>query len=203
MSPSPAQQSASRLNGAASFGPVTAEGKARSSQNARKHDFFTSTALLPSEDRAQFDELLAAFTEEHQPATFTERRYVREMADAEFRLMRVRNSITQIQWKTMQAFENPTEAAAEAFDKLANEGKSLQLALRYERHFQRQFDSALKTLLQLKRQAAATHRAKAKQAQADHLKALEEYFLSPTPGELYGYGDEPLQNEPANQPNRC
>ncbi len=203
MPASPAQQSAARSNGVLSQGPVTAEGKLRSSQNARKHDFFTSTALLPSEDREQFDALLAEFTAEHQPATPTERRYIREMADAEFRLMRVRNSIAQIQWKTMQSFENPAASAAEAFDKLANEGKSLQLALRYERHFQRQFDSALKTLLQLQKQSAATRRAEAKQAQAAHLKALEEYFLSPTPGELYGYNDEPQQNEPNNHPSRC
>ena len=203
MAPSPAQQSAARANGALSAGPVTAEGKARSSQNARKHDLFTATALLPSEDRRQFESILAAFTDEHQPSTPTEARYIREMADAEFRLLRVRYSITQIQWKTMQTFENPEQSAAEAFEKLANQGKVLQLALRYERHFQRQFDSALKTLLQLKRQAAATRRAEANQAQAAELKALEDFFLAPTPGELYGYGDTPLQNEPNTCPSRC
>ena len=155
MSTSAAQQTAARQNGSLSQGPVTAEGKSHSSQNARKHNFFTTTALLPTEVREQFESLLADFTEEFQPSTPTEHRYIREMADAEFRLQRVRHHAVQIQWKAMQSFPDPESAAAEAFDKLANEGKSLQLIQRYERQFQRQFDSALKPPLQLKPRNAA------------------------------------------------
>lgn len=204
MSTSAAQQAAARHNGSLSQGPVTAEGLARSSQNSRKHNFFTTTALLPSEAREQFESLLADFTEEFKPSTPTEQRYIREMADAEFRLQRVRNYAMDIQWKAMQSFPDPHSAAAEAFDKLANEGKSLHLIQRYERQFQRQFDSALKTLLQLKTRNAASERKEKKQAEDAHLKALEEYFLSPTPGELYGYGDAnpTLQNEPKPHPAR-
>ena len=204
MTSTPAQQTAARQNGSLSHGPVTEAGKQTSSQNARKHDFFTSTALLPSDDREVFLDLLRDFTREFKPTTLTEIRYIREMADAEFRLRRVREYTAQIEWKAMQSFPDPSNAGPDAFHKLASESKVLQLALRYERHFQRQFDSALKIFLQLRRQAEARQKAAAKTAQAAHLKALEEYFLSPTPGELYGYGDEniPLQNEPNSTPQR-
>ncbi|MBS1827288.1 MAG: hypothetical protein JST93_18370 [Acidobacteria bacterium] len=204
MTPTPAQQNAARQNGSLSHGPVTEAGKATSSQNARKHNFFTDTALLPSDDREVFLDLLRDYTREFKPTTLTEIRYIREMADAEFRLRRVREYTAQIEWKTMQSFPDPVNAGPDAFHKLANESKVLQLALRYERHFQRQFDSALKIFLQLRRQAETRQKADAKAAQAAHLKALEDYFLSPTPGELYGYGDEstPLQNEPNHTPQR-
>ncbi|MFN7935511.1 MAG: hypothetical protein U0R19_19430 [Bryobacteraceae bacterium] len=204
MIPTPAQQTAARQNGTLSNGPVTEAGKSHSSQNARKHDFFTTTALLPSDQREQFQELFADFVREFKPVTGTEIRYIREMADADFRLRRVREYTAQIEWKTMQSFPDPVNAGPEAFHKLANESKVLQLALRYERHFQRQFDSALKSFLQLRRHSEATRKAEAKAAQAAQLKALEDFFLAPTPGELYGYGDEniPLQNEPAATPQR-
>ncbi|MBL8178614.1 MAG: hypothetical protein JNK48_28330, partial [Bryobacterales bacterium] len=43
------------------------------------------------------------------------------------------------------------EDMSEAFEKLAEEGKSLQLCLRYEKHFKHQFDSALKMLIALRK----------------------------------------------------
>lgn len=141
---SEAQQEASRINGAASRGPITEEGKQRSSQNARKHDFFTDPALLKGEDREEFQQVLSLFTEEHQPSTPTERAYVYEMADGWFRLHRVRRHAADIQSRA-------AEDMSEAFEKLAEEGKSLQLCLRYEKHFKHQFDSALKMLIALRR----------------------------------------------------
>ena len=85
-----AQQTASRSNGSLGHGPTTDAGKQRSSQNARRHDFFTKIDLLPNEDQQEFYALVQAFTEDHKPQTTTERFYVYEMADAAFRLGRVR-----------------------------------------------------------------------------------------------------------------
>ncbi len=214
MNPSTIHADAARRNGVLSQGPVTAEGKQRSSQNARKHNFFTNLAVLPGEDQAEFDALLADFTEEHQPATPTERRYVREMADAELRLRRVRYYAGQTQINAIDATKPSDTPMVDAFQKLAETGQTLQLLLRYERHFQRQFDSALKVLLDLKKRGITDKREEAKRASDAHLKALEQLILAPTPGELYGYNDggdddedddledsEPtLQNEPNLSP---
>ncbi len=48
------QRRASRKNAKRSTGPQTIEGKARSSQNARKHGLFVRDTLLPGEDPQEF-----------------------------------------------------------------------------------------------------------------------------------------------------
>lgn len=195
---SAAKAAAARQNGMLGHGPVTAQGKERSSQNARKHNLFTDTALLPTEEREQFEALLADFTAEHKPATPTELRCVREMADAEFRLQRVRTHSMEIQWKTMQSLPDSDTLASDAFDKLANESKSLQLLERYERMFQRQFQNALKTLLDLRKARLNSAETAEKLYLAARMRMVQEIIDAPTPGQVYNYRDpnQPQQNEP-------
>jgi hypothetical protein len=59
MSPSAARQSANVANARLSTGPQTPEGKAQSSQNARKHGLTAQDLVIGPEDREEFDELLA------------------------------------------------------------------------------------------------------------------------------------------------
>jgi hypothetical protein len=131
MAISPAHSEAARRNGAIASGPVTAEGKFRSSQNAAKHRLFGSTTLLSPEDQIAFDDLAAAFLAEFQPETPIEERYVREMIDAEWRLQRVRAHSACLQETRMRKIaETPTiDDAAEAFRQLAIEGPSRRSSL--------------------------------------------------------------------------
>ncbi len=171
-----AQQAASRTNGAKSQGAVTEEGKARSSQNARKHDFFTKVGLLPDEDQQEYYDIAEAFLDEHKPQTVTERFYVLEMANAIFRLQRVRRYAAEIQSKA-------AEDMTEAFEKLADEGK-LQLCLRYERHFQRQFDTAIKMILSLRRSVKQSAQGQQIKDLAFQVKVMHRaIFGPPQPGE--------------------
>ncbi|MBI4907325.1 MAG: hypothetical protein HY820_27115 [Acidobacteria bacterium] len=221
MSISDAHSEAARRNGAQSHGPVTEEGRRRSSQNACKHNFFASFAALPDEDRAQFDALRDAYTEEYLPATPTEHHYVQDLADAEWRLQRVRSQMVDLQSKVMRETQ---QSAAGAFHHLAKEGPTLPLLLRYETKFQRQYDKAVQQLqnIQDRRaklqqaapdaqegerepEAAAEEKAEAgaRQAAADHDAAADQYprnmiaFIdSQTPGELAEAPTAQLQNEP-------
>jgi len=165
---SDAHSEAARQNGKLSQGPVTPEGKSKSSQNARKHNLLGSTALLSCEDKAEFDIIAESFLEEYKPETPTESRYVREMIDAEFRLQRVRAHSASIQEARMRKLsETPTnDDAAEAFRQLAEEGPSLTLLLRYENQFRGQFDKSLKLLLDF-RLRANTDKDKIVRAHAD------------------------------------
>lgn len=65
--PSPAQQQASRENGARSHGPTSAEGRARIAAAATRHGLTGSFRLLPEEDAAAFEALLEGWRARLQP----------------------------------------------------------------------------------------------------------------------------------------
>jgi hypothetical protein len=79
-----AQVSANQLNSQLSTGPKTEAGKAASAQNNFRHGLVAGAAfrVLPTEDQSEFDRLLAALRDEHNPATTTEAILVEGMAQA-------------------------------------------------------------------------------------------------------------------------
>lgn len=85
---SEAQRLASRLNGARSRGPVTAEGRARASRNAFRHGLRAATLLAPGEDPAAFEALLDSLRAEHAPADATRELLVERLAATLWKLRR-------------------------------------------------------------------------------------------------------------------
>jgi hypothetical protein len=77
-----------RINGAKSHGPVTPEGKARSSANSRRHGL-TASILLDVESDEHFQLLVADFMDQFQPQTGVETDLVEMMAIARWRLRRL------------------------------------------------------------------------------------------------------------------
>ena len=59
---------ASRANGARSRGPVTAEGKRRSSRNAVSHGLLAEVVVLPGESQDAFCRLLTDYLKRFEPA---------------------------------------------------------------------------------------------------------------------------------------
>src|ERR1700732_853958 len=78
-----------RANGAKSRGPVTPEGRAKSSRNSLRHDLSAKSVLLPAESREQFQLLLDAHIQQFQPANAVEMDLVEAMAVARWRLRRI------------------------------------------------------------------------------------------------------------------
>jgi C4-dicarboxylate-specific signal transduction histidine kinase len=78
-----------RANSEHSTGPRTAEGKARSSQNALRHGLLSRTPVLPSEDQAAYQQYYRQFFDEYRPATPTETQLTQELADTAWRLNRI------------------------------------------------------------------------------------------------------------------
>jgi hypothetical protein len=65
---SQAHSDAARINGAKSHGPVTPEGKARSSQNGRIHGFTASRIIFNTpEEQSEYDSLVADYTTNLKP----------------------------------------------------------------------------------------------------------------------------------------
>src|SRR5262245_63433282 len=69
---------ANQRNAQRSTGPRTVEGKNAVRWNALKHGLLTKAAVLPQEDRADYERLLAALMEEYQPVGMLEELHVEE-----------------------------------------------------------------------------------------------------------------------------
>ena len=150
---------ASRANGAKSRGPVTERGKYNSSLNSRRYGLLSRFLVLPGEMPELFQEQYDDFMEEHQPRTPTERALVEEMVTSWWRKQRVGGMesarITfQVKLSASMnyavAANDPATRTALAVGDLADSGRSLDLFLRYETRYERQFHRALARLLDLK-----------------------------------------------------
>ena len=151
-----------RENSRYSTGPLTKEGKARSSLNHFKHGFCGVFSLLPSESTQDFDDLLAALRQDHQPANATEDILVERMA--------------QHHWLSQRALHLQTTLLSGDGLIQPNE-KNFALYLRYQTANDRAFSKCLHDLLKLRsaqRQAendarkAETERHKQEQREAEH-----------------------------------
>ena len=69
----------SAANGARSHGPVTPEGKARSSRNSEKHGMYSRYTLLPHESPEAYEELRQRYHGDLAPANETQAKLVDRM----------------------------------------------------------------------------------------------------------------------------
>jgi hypothetical protein len=165
-----AQIAANQANSQLSTGAKTQEGKAAAARNNFRHGLTPSSEfwVLPSESQTEFHKLLAAFQEEHRPATPTEETLVQAMAEHHWlrhRAMRLEE--TCFDYTTGQIIDD----------------RKLALYLRYQTTHERAFHKALNDLLKLRAEkrkegldeAAYSQRAedsrKAFERQQQHIRA--------------------------------
>lgn len=153
-----------RANGAKSLGPATAAGRARSSQNARRHGLATHTTthaaasvVLPTESFEEFHALLNSYLADFAPAGLVETELVEAIVAARWRLRRIAtiettflgNEIDRLAPYADKSFAAihrvPTsdDRLAHAFNTLGN-GASLNLLIRYEGTLSRSYARAFK-----------------------------------------------------------
>jgi hypothetical protein len=84
-----AQILANQENAQKSSGPVTPEGKDRSSHNAVKTGLTGQTVLLPTDSVAAYESHIARLHTQFNPASDQERSLVQAVADTEWRLLRI------------------------------------------------------------------------------------------------------------------
>jgi len=135
---------ASRANAARSRGPITAEGKQRSSANAIRHGLLAKCVVLENESSACFDDLVAQHTERFAPADGVEFGIVEEMAAAHWRMRRAWAIENRLMEKAIRNQPPGDEAAriAAAFSELAATPE-LNLLHRYEARLHRIYQRAL------------------------------------------------------------
>src|SRR5690349_16547280 len=149
-----------RINGAKSRGPVTPEGKHRSSLNSQRHGLLAKVSCLTNENQGLFKELLQDYLTRLQPTDMVELRLVEQVASAAFRLERMVSMETALFDREMDAQTkqrekefpkiDPASVFALAFKSLADNSKTLPLYLRYEVMLTRQYDRAMRQLIALR-----------------------------------------------------
>ena len=129
------QIEANRENAKLSTGPKTEPGKSIAALNNTRHGLAGAFRVLATESQSDFDALLAALREEHQPDTITETALVESMA--------------QHHWLRRRALSLESSCYDPATGAIVNE-KQLTLYLRYQTTHERAFHTALNDLLKLR-----------------------------------------------------
>ncbi len=160
---SPADRAAiNRANAQHSTGPRTAAGQQRSSLNALRHGLTAASPVLPSEDRAAFEDHRRRFFDEYQPATPTESQLVQELADTSWRLNRIPFLEADV---LARAANPPTEQAAIDFDLVDAHRLIANLGIQGQR-LSRQFQKCLDKLREIQADRAQRERRDLKDAAA-------------------------------------
>ena len=161
------QIAANQANSQYSTGPKTGTGKAAAARNNFRHGLAPASLfwVLPSECQSEFDTLLAAFRDDHQPATSTEETLVQAMAEHHWlrhRALRLEES----------CFDFTTGQVIDA--------QKLSLYLRYQTTHERAFHKALNDLLKLRAEKRKEEIGFERQqhARADQIRKQEKHEMA-------------------------
>jgi hypothetical protein len=156
------KQQIARENGKKSQGPITPEGKQRSSLNGITHGLASKCVVLANESEEAYDELFAAFQAEWQPASVTETTLLTEMVNSYWRLRRIWSMETALfdtemfcQKEDFEAAWSNYHSAMRVTDALcavhiANPA-TLDTLHRYEVRYDRIYKSSMDRLIKLRR----------------------------------------------------
>jgi hypothetical protein len=136
-----AQATANQANAQHSTGPVTPEGKAKSSRNRLSFGFASNTRFIKGEDPDEFSALLYSLMAEHLPATITEQILVEKMAHN--------------QWISLRAIRIPGEVLSRMVV-FSDIGNNLSLLIRYQTAADRAFHKAHAELVKARKQKGTT-----------------------------------------------
>jgi hypothetical protein len=129
-----AQITANRLNSQQSTGPVSADGKARVAQNARKHGLTALHLVVREDEREDFESLRDSLLAELAPQGAVETITFEEILHAAWNLHRFRTIEAEVSLGTLDDFTDPQTCAV--LDRLT----------RYQARAQRAYYRALQEL---------------------------------------------------------
>ena len=148
------KKSASRANGALSRGPVTPEGKARSSRNNFRHGLLSRGMLLPSENPEKFAAFNAGIANDFEIRSASEDLFAQQFAMAGWRLHRLwdlqatalRNEVVTSTTANNQTPEAAGSNASLDAWKVLCETNFFPLLRRYEANYDRQMHRSFSRL---------------------------------------------------------
>jgi hypothetical protein len=142
---------ASRANGARSAGPITVQGKLRSSKNAISHGLLAHQIVMTDEAPEGFHAVMKDHLDRLQPADGMEFALVEEMVAAHWRLRRALAIETRLLENEAAAQDSPDslDRVTKAFDELAAK-PALGLLHRYQTRLHLNYQRALYNMLLLR-----------------------------------------------------
>jgi hypothetical protein len=186
---SQAHSDAARINGAKSHGPVTPEGKARSSQNGRIHGFTASRIIFNTpEEQEEYDALVAEYKSNLAPKGPIELDTFHQLIHAAWRLRNLAIADSQLYEKAGAdpiLCENPEiekraallhryrTAAERAYQRALNQLKALQNNRLYQEQFPHLLPPGAPPLANAERFSARTQ-ANLRSELKDAIKQAEE-----------------------------
>ncbi len=144
---STAQILANQHNAERSTGPSSPAGKAASSRNATTHGLCSGFAVLPHEDRQQFEHLLNSYAQTFQPSNEHEIFLVHRMVEARWKLARLqRMEAALFQQMTSQDAGNTDPDAVIVAAMLAGNANAYASLQRYTAAAERSYYKAKREL---------------------------------------------------------
>jgi hypothetical protein len=134
-----------------STGPKTPEGKARSAQNAITHGLNAAFAILPQENAAAFDKLVATYRSDFKPATEHETFLIQLMAQSRWRLERIQRLEGLAFDQILGDSGDPNDPDAKILAKMTGRGDPLAVLHRYAGAAERSYHRAHRELMQARK----------------------------------------------------
>jgi hypothetical protein len=153
LSRSERRRAIARVNGAKSKGPISAAGKARSSQNALKHGLLSAGMMLSTEHAEAFEALNRDLTRELNPTTAAQAILARSFAMCSLRLNRIWDLEAAAQHAEIAKLAGATGAdgTLEAWRRLHTQDPTFTLLRRYEMTYTRELHRTLRHLTEVKK----------------------------------------------------
>ncbi len=169
--------------------------------HALRNGFHSQTVLLPGDDPAQYHELLDELTNHFvvEPGDITALRYIREMADAEWRLRRARLHHEWLLTEKTAGLETahpslgPIQLQIRAHEQLAAESAYFRQILRFEEKFERQYERAYRGWTTYKKDTERAHHRNLD-------RAIKEILTAPIPASAPATPAPAKQND-TTEPN--
>ncbi|MCZ2147806.1 MAG: hypothetical protein LC126_08510 [Bryobacterales bacterium] len=179
------KQQIARENGKKSKGPITPEGKKRSSLNGITHGLASKCVVLATESQKAYDDLASKYHQEWRPVSVTESHLLTQMVNSCWRLRRIWaletaliDSETFIEKAAFEATWTSHHPAMRAMDSVASilieNPMAIETLQRYETRYDRLYRSSMDQLIKLRRLRHAPEIAPALPAPNLHPETVPE-----------------------------
>jgi hypothetical protein len=138
-------------------GPKTEAGKRRASMNAVKHGMYSAAVVLPGESHQEYDALLARYLDHFRPTSPDQEHLVHTLASADWRIKRlVHIQTTKLAERIERQPDEGRDPVTQAYSFEVRHSEALLTADKHEARLQRDYDRALRRLLEIEKRRAQT-----------------------------------------------